>query len=419
MRTGLRSPLLPVFLTVFLDMLGVGIIIPVLPALFVSAGTSFLPEATTAAERSVLYGYLIAIYPFMQFFGAPVLGALSDRYGRRPLLVVSLIGTMVGYLLFGWAILLKNLPLLFVSRALPGFTGGNISIVYSAISDLTAPRPETRPKYFGLVGMAFGLGFILGPALGGLLADSTVVSWFDHSTPFWFTALLTFVNILLLGRYFPETLKSRRETAINFLTGFANIRKAFSSPNLRGVFQVSLLLSLGFSFFTQFFAVYLMQRFGLLEKDIGLIFAWVGIWLVFTQGVLVRRLSHRAAPKDVLKYSILLLSIAVPLVLIPDNPWNILWINPFIAIFQGFTAPNLTAVVSAQAGTKDQGEILGINQSMISVGQMIPPVLAGYLNSLNGSYPILAAGLMMFLGWIAYIRLRFDHPATTAAQHEK
>ncbi|MBK9337783.1 MAG: MFS transporter [Lewinellaceae bacterium] len=415
MPTGLRSPLLPVFLTVFLDMLGVGIIIPVLPALFVAEGTSFLPTDTTVAERSVLYGYLIAIYPFMQFFGAPVLGALSDRYGRRPMLVVSLIGTLVGYLLFGWAILIKNLPLLFLSRALPGFTGGNISIVYSAISDLTVERPETRPKYFGLVGIAFGLGFILGPALGGVLADGSVVSWFDHSTPFWFTALLTLVNILLLWQFFPETLKNRRETAINLFTGFANIRKAFLSPNLRGIFRVSLLLSLGFSFFTQFFAVYLMQRFGLVEKDIGLIFAWVGLWLVFTQGVVVRRLAQKVSSRQVLKYSILLLSIATPLVLLPVNPWNILWVNPFIAIFQGITAPNLTAVVSAQAGVRDQGEILGINQSMISVGQMVPPVLAGYLNSLNGAYPILAAGIMMFLGWVAYITLRLDHSNTRSA----
>ena len=400
-----HSPLLPIFLTVFLDMLGVGIIIPVLPALFISEDTSFLPIATSLTDRSLLYGYLIAIYPLMQFFGAPVLGALSDRYGRRPMLAISLVGTLVGYLLFGWAILLKNLPLLFLSRALPGFTGGNISIVYSAISDLTVDAPQNRPKYFGLVGMAFGLGFILGPALGGLLADNTVLSWFDHSTPFWFTAALTFVNIILLWRFFPETLSEQRDTPVRFLTGIRNIRKAFSSPNLRGVFQVSLFLSLGFSFFTQFFAVYLMQRFGLLEKDVGLIFAWVGIWLVFTQGVTVRQLSKKVSSQQVLKYSILLLSISVPLILLVDTPWAVLWINPLIATFQGITSPNLTSVVSAQASAREQGEILGMNQSMISVGQMVPPLIAGYLNSLNGAFPILAGGITIFIGWIAYIRL--------------
>lgn len=387
-------------------MLGVGIIIPVLPALFVSPDTSILSPDTTMAQRSIMYGYLTAIYPLMQFFGAPVLGALSDRYGRKPMLLVSLAGTLLGYLLFGWAIMARNLPLLFISRALPGFTGGNISIVYSAISDLTASDPASRPRYFGLVGMAFGLGFILGPALGGVLADNTVIHWFDHSTPFWFTAGLTLLNIVLLWYVFPETLKTRNQTKINLFTGFKNIRRAFTSENLRGIFAVSLLLSLGFSFFTQFFSVYLMQRFGMTEKNIGLIFGWVGIWLVFTQGFIVRRLSKTLAPQQVLRFSILALACAIPMVLLPATAWGILWVNPFIAIFQGLTAPNLTAVVSAQASPQEQGEILGINQSMISVGQLAPPLIAGYLNSLNGAYPIWAGGITILLGWLAYISLK-------------
>ena len=165
-------------------------------------------------------------------------------------------------------------------------------------------------------------------------------------------------------------------------------------------------LSLGFSFFTQFFSVYLMQRFQMSEKDIGLVFGWVGIWLVFTQGVTVRQLSGKVSPQRVLRFSILLLSLVIPLVLLPDHPWNVLWVNPFIATFQGITAPNLTTVVSAQASAQEQGEILGINQSMISVGQVVPPLIAGYLNSLNGAFPILAGGITIFLGWLAYISLR-------------
>jgi len=399
--TNQRSPIYTVFLTVFLDMLGVGIVIPVLPALFINPENDFLPAHFTGAQRSILYGYLVAVYPIMQFFGAPILGALSDRYGRKPMLQLSLVGTLVGYLLFGWAILTHNLWLLFVSRMLPGFTGGNISIIMSALSDIAVP--ENRTRLFGLVGMAFGLGFILGPALGGILADSTLVSWFDHATPFWFTAGLTVVNLLVVQFLFQETNNNRSSSALSFGAGFHNIQKAFGAPGLRRIFTVSLLISLGFSFFTQFFSVYMMQTFGYKERQIGLLFAWVGLWLVFTQGFTVRKLARTVAPEQVLRFSILFLSLSIGALLLPQQARYIYFINPFIATFQGLTAPNLTTVVSTSAGSDKQGEVLGINQSMISVGQALPPIIAGYLNSLNGAFPMLAAMAFIFAGWVVYV----------------
>jgi DHA1 family tetracycline resistance protein-like MFS transporter len=406
-----RSPVSAVFLTVFIDMLGVGIIIPVLPSLFLSPDTSILPPETSHFDRSVLYGYLTAIYPAMQFFGAPILGALSDRYGRKPMLQISLLGTLIGYLLFGWAIVTQNLPLLFISRALPGFTGGNISIVMSALSDIATP--ENRTQYFGLIGMAFGLGFILGPAIGGVLSDNTVISWFDHATPFWFTAGLTVLNMILVKVNFPETNINRRHTAVGIWSGFKNLNKAFRSQNLRAIFGVSLFLSLGFSFFTQFFSVYMIQQFDASEKQIGIVFGWVGIWLAITQGLTARKLATKYHPMQILRWSIFLLSISVLATLAPQQLWMMYFVNPFIATFQGLTAPNLTTMVSVQASAEEQGEILGINQSMVSVGQFVPAIIAGYLNSMNGAYPIIAGALFIFIGWMIFMAL--FKPAPKAA----
>jgi DHA1 family tetracycline resistance protein-like MFS transporter len=402
-----RNPVTPVFITVFLDMLGVGIIIPVLPALFMSPDSSLLPTGVSHHERSILYGLLTAIYPLMQFFGAPILGALSDRHGRKPLLQLSLWGTLAGYLLFGLALHFEHLPLLFFSRALPGFTGGNISIVMSALSDIATP--ENRTKYFGLIGMAFGLGFILGPAMGGVLADNSLLPWFDHATPFWFTAALTLLNIILVKRNFPETNTNRRAAALTLLAGVSNLRKAFGSENLRQIFLVSLLLSLGFSFYTQFFSVYLLQQFGVTEKNIGIIFGWVGIWLAFTQGFTARKMALYAQPTQILRWTTLLLALAIWTTLLPTQLWMMFLINPFIATFQGLTAPNLTTVVSIQAKPEEQGEIMGINQSMVSVGQFLPALIAGYLNSVNGAYPIVAGGLFTLLGWMAYLNFYKQH----------
>ncbi len=397
----LRSPLLTIFLTIFLDLLGIGVIIPVIPALFFASGSEFFSPEVSEGQKSILYGLLIATFPILQFFGAPMLGSLSDRYGRKPILALSLIGSLIGYLLFAWSILMQNVVLLFISRAIPGFMGGNIAIILSSISDVS--DAQSRARNFGLVGLAFGLGFILGPTIGGILADSSVVRWFNAATPFWFTSALTFLNILLVQFRFRETLLEKRSAAINIFTGFRNIGIAFQSANLRAIFIVILLLSLGFSFFTQFFSVLLIQKFDYAEKDIGLLFGWIGIWLAITQGIIVRQLSKYVASATIISYSILGLSLALASLLLPDQSYWFYILNPLVALSQGITSPNLTAVVAEQASPQQQGEILGINQSMQSLGQAVPPLIAGYINTISSSLPILTASLLIFAGWLVYV----------------
>lgn len=395
--------LIIIFITVFLDMLGITIVIPVIPALFFESDSLFFASTVSMDDRSILYGLLVAAFPFMQFFGAPILGTLSDRYGRKSILSLSLVGSLIGYLLFAYAILSHNLWLLFVSRMIPGFMGGNISIIMSSIADIS--DDENKARNFGMVGAAFGIGFILGPSIGGLLADDQLVSWFNHATPFWFTAILTLVNILFVFFLFKETLLEKRNARFSFFQGIQNIGTSFRTPKLRNIFFVVLCLSLGFTFFTQFFSVLLIQKFSYSEKDIGFLYGWVGIWLVFTQAVLVRKLSGRIASEVILMYTPLILSLAVAALLLPHESIWFFAINPVIAMAQGMTSPNMMTVVSRQAGASHQGEILGINQSMNSIGQCIPPLLAGYLNTISGSLPILTGAIFILLGWLIYIFL--------------
>lgn len=391
------NPTLAVFITVFIDLLGIGIIIPVFAPVIIENKHGMIPPEISESTRNIIYGFLTATFPFFQFFGAPILGTLADKYGRKKILQISLIGTLLGYILFALAIQNKILWLLFIARALPGFMGGNISIVSAALADIS--KPEDRAKNFGLIGMAFGLGFIFGPAIGGILADNSILPWFSYATPLWFTAALTLLNIYYVYTQFPETFKANAPGKVTLLAGVRNVQKAFQLENMRVILLTVFLQAFGFSFFMQFNQVYLIKKFQFDEKSIGLFFAYIGIWIAFTQGVIVRKIAARFASHQVLRISLLGMSLTLISILIPDQWWILLFINPFIAIFQGSTQPNQTNIVSQMASRETQGETLGIQQSIASLAFTIPPIIAGFLVSFDFRLPIVASSVMIFLAW--------------------
>ena len=398
-----KSPIIPIFFTVFIDLLGLGIVIPILPALLLNPMTGLLPMDYSFELRTIIYGFLIASYPIFQFFGAPMLGVLADKNGRKKILTLSLIGTLVGYILFGIGIITQDIVLLFIGRSIDGFTGGNISIAQSAIADVSTS--ENKSRNFGLIGMAFGLGFVIGPYIGGKLADPNVLSWFTFDTPFWFAAILTTMNLLLVLRLLPETAKKLKSGKLDPLAGIKNIRKAFSNKSLRNIFMVIFLLTIGFNFFTQFFQVFLVGKFQFNQSQIGDLFAYMGLWIAFAQGAVLRPLSKKFGPQQILSYAILLLAMMFPILLIPNESRFIYFIIPFIAIFQGLVQPNTTTIVSNHSDDTSQGEILGINQSVVSMAQAIPPILAGFLTTINMNLPTWFAAITTLLGWIAFVFL--------------
>jgi len=394
-----KFSILPIFFIVFLDMIGFGIIIPLLAPLLLDPSAGLLQNADLGT-RTLMLGIMVSIYPLAQFFGAPILGGLSDRSGRKKVLIISIAGTMLGYLIFAAGIMANDIWLLLFSRALAGFTGGNISIAFSAIADMSDEK--SKAANFGLIGMAFGFGFIIGPFIGGKLADSSLVSWFDFATPFWFAALLSMLNILFVIKLFRETSSIRVNSKISLLTGVKNIQKAFSLPGLKVIFIVIFLITFGFTFFTQFFSVYLIERFGFTQGQIGDFFAYIGIWIAIAQGVVMRPVSSRFSPESILRFSILALSVILLLMLIPDNPFYFYLMVPFMAIVNGLTFPTYTAIVSNLSGKESQGEIMGINQSIQSLGMAIPPLIAGVIAAMDITFPILAASAITFIAWLVF-----------------
>lgn len=397
-----RLPLTTIFFTVFLDVVGVGIATPTITPLMLRADSGLLPSTYPIDERTILLGYLLASFSIAGFFAGPLLGALSDRYGRKPVLLLSLLLTLSGYLIFALGIQTSSLPLLFLSRVVYGIGGGNIAIIQSAIADVS--DTSSRTKNYGLMGVAFGLGFIIGPTLGGELANPETVSWFDFTTPFYAAALLAILNIGMVLLAFRETLVTPLLRPITPLTGFRNLAEAFTVRRLRILFAGVFFYTLGFSFYTQFFSVYLLKRFAFDQVHIGRYFGFVGLCIVIMQGLVVRRLSTRYTPQQILRVSVLGLAIALWCFLLPQQAWQIFLVAPLMALFQGLTSPNATALVSASARADEQGKTMGINQSVLSAAFATPPIIAGYLEIINLSLPLIMAGLMALLGWFFFTR---------------
>jgi len=397
-----KSPLVPIFVTVFIDMVGVGIVIPVISPLFLGTHSPFLGADWSYPLRAIFIGLLTACYPLAQFFGAPYLGALSDRIGRKPVLLLSLCGTFIGYIFFALAIKWRLLWLLFASRILDGFTGGNVSTVQSAISDLSDEHEKARN--FGITGAAFALGFIVGPYIGGKLADPNVVHWFTASTPFWFAAALTFCNVFLVAWRFDETLEHPLSSPMTLLAGVRNLKRAFALENVRTMFLVSFLFTAGFNFYIQFFQVLLIKKFGFTESAIGNLYGYVGTWIAITHILATTYINRKWRSVQVLPWALLLLGLTMGGVMFPRVIWAIYIISPFMALAIGAANPNITAVISNLADESSQGEILGINQSINAAAMTLPPLISGFIVATYVYLPLMLGAMFAFGAWWVFMR---------------
>ncbi|MBP9820691.1 MFS transporter, partial [Candidatus Saccharibacteria bacterium] len=398
-----KKPLLAIFMTVFVDLVGVGILIPIFPQLITPGSPdNILPAGWTFKDGLILLGWLSAAYPIAQFLAAPILGQLSDKFGRKKVLTISILGTAIGYALFAIGIATKNIPLLFASRILDGVTGGNISVAQAAIADISTDK--NRAKNFGLIGMAFGLGFILGPYIGGKLADPGVVSWFSAATPFWFAMGLSLFNMLLITLFLPETLKIKSTKRVDIAKPFHNIASALTRPGLRSVMPSSFLFTAGFTFFTTFFGVVLVQKFSFSTSSTGDYFAYVGLWIAVVQGALVGAVSKRFKDYQVLRVSMFISAIALlGYVFIPAGEYKWLFlVPPLMSLGNGLTMAFNSSLISRITPKNMQGEAMGINSSVMALAQSIPAAMSGYIATIGINLPLIVGSSVIACAGIAF-----------------
>ncbi len=398
-------------LTIFLDMVGIGILIPVIPQLLGEpTSPNYLLGAAQGDLGFILLGLLMASYPLALFFASPVLGALSDKYGRKPVLVLSLLGTAISYFIFAFAIITKNIPMLFISRIIDGATGGNISVAQAALADMT--EPKDRPKVFGMMGAAFGLGFIFGPFLGGVLSSPSVLPFFSASTPFIFSGILALFNTISIYYLFAESIKEKQiGNKIHFFSSLENIVKAKKFHDIRYLFLVAFLFNAGFAFFTTFFNVYLTNKFNFSPVNIGNFFAYVGIWIVITQILVVRNIAKKWNETQLLGPSLIASGVGILLYLVPQVSWALLIVVPLASIPNGIQFANFSSLLTKKTDEKIRGEVLGINSSVTSLGQALPPVFAGAIAAVTASYvPVIISAVIVFSAGLVFIYKVKNHP---------
>ena len=428
------APLSIILFIAFVDLVGFGLIIP-LQAVY----------ANRLQASGLTLGFLMGAYALMQLAFNPLLGRWSDRVGRRRVLLVSVGGSVLSHLLLGVADLTVSLPLLFIARILDGATGANIATAQAYIADVTTA--ENRARGMGLFGAAFGLGFVMGPALGaGLVFVGREVSGPVYGTawPAFGAAAASLIAVVLVWRFLPETRRlaaaasvagAKRgmptRTAVGPLSGsptapaappsralfgapsLRGLKEAMAHPRLRELFSLSFCSIFAFVLLEVTFVYLCAHRFGVTEAGTGMIFAYVGILMVLVQGGLVGRLSRAfgearlVATGPFINAAGFLMLSAIPLVVAGPLAWALLLCGCVpIALGQGLTGPNLNALISRQADEGRQGTVLGLSQGIGSLARAIAPPIGGLLYDLGPPWPYwIGAAILTLVGLFA-LRVR-------------
>jgi MFS family permease len=363
-------------LIAFVNMLGYGIIIPILYSFSKKFGLSDFEN-----------GLLFAIFSLCQFISTPVIGRLSDKFGRRPMLLISIIGTAVSFFTMAFA---RNYLFLFIARAIDGLTAGNIPVAFAVISDST--KQEERPKAFGLISAAFNFGFVFGPAISALTFG------INSAIPFLIAGSITVIAVILTALYLPETNKHMGEVKEGKLFDFPKLWHTLFDPNVGATFLISLIYFLGFACAVIYgFQPYVINVLKLNATSNAYLFTLFGIVGLITQTFLVQFSTKKWGLKNAFRYSILVTGFSFLIISLMHSVTFFVIAMILLAIFNGIGQTLIPTILSGEADDKSQGSIMGLNASYQSIGMIIGPLIGGAIASYSILLDFLLGSVLMFV----------------------
>ncbi|OIO55182.1 MAG: hypothetical protein COX57_10645 [Alphaproteobacteria bacterium CG_4_10_14_0_2_um_filter_63_37] len=376
-----------VFVTVMLDLIGFGMVLPLMP--LYASDPRFL-------ATPVQIGWLMGIYSLMQFLFMPLWGRMSDRWGRRPVLLIGLAGSAISYAVYGWA---ESLMVLFVSRAVAGVMGANIATAQAIVADITPP--EKRAAGMGMIGAAFGLGFVMGPALGGVLSQ-----WGGIAAAPLTAAVLSAVNLIFALFFLAETRVHGLPTAKAWIhpLSLAPWKEAMRYPAVLALSGMIFLVIAAFAAFEVVLPLWGEAKFGWTMADAGWVFAYVGVLIVLVQGGMVRRVVPKWGEKKAARIGLALMTAGLSLLSLWHNQTALYLLLIPIAFGMGLVNPTFSALVSLNSDPDHQGTMLGLFQSLSALGRVVGPVLGGMMFAGLGERTFVMSGAVMAVVLMVFVQ---------------
>jgi MFS transporter, DHA1 family, tetracycline resistance protein len=394
----------PLLTVLFLGYFGFSLALPLFPPLFLSPDLNFLPSGITTETRRILLGILFAMYPIGQFIGAPLLGKWSDKYGRKPIILISLIIVIPAYLGSAFSVLYAWPALLFVSRFLSGLLEGNIVIAQAAIADISEDS-KTKTKNFGWLVSLSSTAFFFGPLIGGKLADSKIVWWFHYDTPFWCAAALTLVGFAVVALLFRETHQADPDIEVSLKSLIRTFSEGLKYRRLRILFTANFFIFLAIFFFLNFFSAYLVSVYRFSISILGEVNAYLAVPVILGPFVF-GQFAKMWSTKKTTQIGSFLLGVSYLIFVLIQSPWSLLFTLIPIGFFMamGFAFPAI--LVSDAVSHRFQGQALGTNQSIQVFAEACTALIGGFLMALFNTLPIYLAAFCGLVGTLALIKYK-------------
>lgn len=404
---------LPLYVVIFVGFVGYSLMITVFTPMLMGNHNLLLPAGVPISKRIVLLSFLLCLYPLGQFVWSPVLGSLSDRFGRKPVLLVSLTATTVCYFLIAVALTVRSFALLAVASLLAGTAEANIVAAQSAIADVVTP--EERNRFFGYIYMSASSAYIIGPLVGGKLADPKLVSWFNDATPFWIVLILLVMTTTATAVFFRETNLPATRHTVSLTQAFTNLKGVIVDRRLRRIYWLNFVLYFAIFGFFRCYPMYLVGHFHLGVSRVSELIAWVGVPIVIANLWLTGFLAVRFDTQKVTVWSASLTGIFMIAVVVL-RPMSTLWVTLFLtAGALALCLPACATLLSTAATEAEQGRVMGNNQALQVGAEALSGFIGGLAAALMVELPLILLGLLAIA---AAMFLKFGAANYTAGRGE-